>query len=141
MSKNPQQDTQIDAARDAILSDSLPAFESSEEFTGIKITDRKKVAGGVPAVIASMKQAIGQMGVIRSAQTLLKLNQVGGYDCSSCAWQTPMITDKLQNSARMAQKPPPMKRHLRASRLSFLKNGVWPIYRKNRITGLGSAGA
>jgi molybdopterin-dependent oxidoreductase alpha subunit len=67
----------------------LPEFQSPRELTGIKITPRKTSAGGVPAVIASMKHALGEMGVIRSARTLLALNQKGGYDCSSCAWPDP----------------------------------------------------
>jgi molybdopterin-dependent oxidoreductase alpha subunit len=66
-----------------------PEFQSPTEFTGIKITPRKTSAAGVPAVIASMKHAFGEMGVLRSARALLALNQKGGYDCSSCAWPDP----------------------------------------------------
>ncbi|HZS49168.1 MAG TPA: FdhF/YdeP family oxidoreductase [Blastocatellia bacterium] len=58
-------------------------------MTEIKITAPQNYAGGVPAIIASMKHAIGEMGVLRSAKTLLKLNQKDGYDCSSCAWPDP----------------------------------------------------
>lgn len=104
MSKNNHQDSKTDGTPGPVLSDNLPSYESSEEFTGIKYGPRKKVAGGVPAVVQSMKQAIGQMGVIRSAQTLLKLNQVGGYDCSSCAWPDPdehrHIAEFCENGAK-----------------------------------------
>ena len=65
-----------------------PKF-SLDEITEIKITAPQNYAGGVPAIIASMKHAIGEMGVLRSAKTLLKLNQKDGYDCSSCAWPDP----------------------------------------------------
>ncbi len=37
----------------------------------------------------SMKRAVEQMGVLRTAQTLLKLNQVDGFDCQGCAWPDP----------------------------------------------------
>ncbi len=36
-----------------------------------------------------MKRALGHMGIKRTAQTLLKLNQLDGFDCMSCAWPDP----------------------------------------------------
>ncbi|MBD3913827.1 FdhF/YdeP family oxidoreductase [Nocardioides hwasunensis] len=36
-----------------------------------------------------MRRAVGQMGPVRTAQTLLKLNQVDGFDCQGCAWPDP----------------------------------------------------
>ena len=36
-----------------------------------------------------MKRAVEQMGVRRTAQTLLRLNQVDGFDCQGCAWPDP----------------------------------------------------
>jgi molybdopterin-dependent oxidoreductase alpha subunit len=33
-----------------------------------------------------MRDAVEQMGVGRSARTLLRLNQKGGFDCPGCAW-------------------------------------------------------
>ncbi len=36
-----------------------------------------------------MKRAVEQMGVRRTAQTLLRLNQVEGFDCQGCAWPDP----------------------------------------------------
>ena len=46
-------------------------------------------AAGVPGVIAGLTAGRAQMGVRRSALTLLKLNQVGGFDCPGCAWPEP----------------------------------------------------
>ncbi len=46
-------------------------------------------AAGVTAVAVSMKRSLEQMGVRRTAQTLLKLNQVDGFDCQGCAWPDP----------------------------------------------------
>ncbi len=46
-------------------------------------------AAGVTAVGVSMKRTVEQMGVLRTAQTLLKLNQVDGFDCQGCAWPDP----------------------------------------------------
>jgi molybdopterin-dependent oxidoreductase alpha subunit len=62
-----------------------PPFES----TPPKIEDQKLVAGGVPAVLSSMKHSFEEMGVSRSFQTLFKLNQTSGFDCPGCAWPDP----------------------------------------------------
>ncbi len=55
----------------------------------IEVGHVKKSAAGVPAVMVSMKRALGSMGVTRTARTLLKLNQVDGFDCQGCAWPDP----------------------------------------------------
>lgn len=46
-------------------------------------------AAGVTAVAVAMKHSVEQMGVTRTAQTLLRLNQVEGFDCQGCAWPDP----------------------------------------------------
>ena len=46
-------------------------------------------AAGPTAVAVSMKRSLDHMGVRRTAQTLLKLNQAEGFDCMSCAWPDP----------------------------------------------------
>ena len=50
---------------------------------------RSTAAAGIPAVAVAMKRAIESMGVTRTARTLLKLNQVDGFDCQGCAWPDP----------------------------------------------------
>ena len=46
----------------------------------------KHAAAGLPAVAETLRTAQRQMGVRRSAQTLLKVNQKDGFDCPGCAW-------------------------------------------------------
>ncbi|KNC20298.1 hypothetical protein AC792_02105 [Arthrobacter sp. RIT-PI-e] len=46
----------------------------------------KTKAVGLPAVINSLKISYDQMGAVRSAQTLLSVNQKKGFDCMGCAW-------------------------------------------------------
>ena len=46
-------------------------------------------AAGPTAVAVAMKRAVEQMGPVRTARTLLKLNQVDGFDCQGCAWPDP----------------------------------------------------
>ncbi|MFJ8161461.1 FdhF/YdeP family oxidoreductase [Streptomyces sp. NPDC096136] len=43
-------------------------------------------AAGLPAIGHTLKIANDQMGVLRTAQTLLKVNQKNGFDCPGCAW-------------------------------------------------------
>nr|WP_271213808.1 FdhF/YdeP family oxidoreductase [Rhodococcus wratislaviensis]GLK41069.1 putative formate dehydrogenase, A chain [Rhodococcus wratislaviensis] len=47
-------------------------------------------AAGVPAVLVSLRRGLEQMGPVRTARTLFKLNQRDGFDCPGCAWpETP----------------------------------------------------
>ena len=55
----------------------------------LRVGDRKHSAAGLTAVAVSMKRSIEQMGIKRTAKTLLKLNQVDGFDCQGCAWPDP----------------------------------------------------
>ncbi|QWF23009.1 FdhF/YdeP family oxidoreductase [Nocardioides sp. LMS-CY] len=48
-----------------------------------------EAAAGPKAVAITMKLAVEQMGVRRTAATLLKLNQADGFDCQGCAWPDP----------------------------------------------------
>lgn len=53
------------------------------------MSKESKSAGGVPAIIATLKTLSAETGLIRGARTLLKVNQVGGIDCPGCAWPEP----------------------------------------------------
>jgi molybdopterin-dependent oxidoreductase alpha subunit len=46
----------------------------------------KDVVAGVPAALVSLRDGVQQMGVRRTALTLLKVNQADGFDCPGCAW-------------------------------------------------------
>ncbi|HEX5965572.1 MAG TPA: molybdopterin-dependent oxidoreductase, partial [Pyrinomonadaceae bacterium] len=48
-----------------------------------------KSAGGLPAIVASVKSLSAETGLIRGVRTMLKVNQVGGIDCPGCAWPEP----------------------------------------------------
>jgi molybdopterin-dependent oxidoreductase alpha subunit len=55
----------------------------------LEVSGSAHAAAGVTAVAVSMKRSLEQMGVRRTAQSLLKLNQVDGFDCQGCAWPDP----------------------------------------------------
>jgi anaerobic selenocysteine-containing dehydrogenase len=46
-------------------------------------------AAGTAAVARSLRSAQQQMGVRRTALTLLRVNQKDGFDCPGCAWPEP----------------------------------------------------
>ncbi|MGW2178625.1 FdhF/YdeP family oxidoreductase [Streptomyces sp. NPDC001732] len=51
-----------------------------------RVGEAQHAAAGLPAVAHSLLMARQQMGVRRTAQTLLKVNQKNGFDCPGCAW-------------------------------------------------------
>ncbi|WP_016882514.1 MULTISPECIES: FdhF/YdeP family oxidoreductase [unclassified Rhodococcus (in: high G+C Gram-positive bacteria)] len=56
----------------------------------VVVTHEKSYAAGVPAVLVSLRRGLEQMGPVRTARTLMKLNQREGFDCPGCAWpETP----------------------------------------------------
>ncbi|MDH6291293.1 FdhF/YdeP family oxidoreductase [Rhodococcus opacus] len=58
--------------------------------SSLVVSEIKSYAAGVPAVLVSLKRGLEQMGPVRTARTLMKLNQRDGFDCPGCAWpETP----------------------------------------------------
>jgi molybdopterin-dependent oxidoreductase alpha subunit len=54
-----------------------------------EVSAPKHAAAGLTAVGHSLRVAGSQMGVRRTALTLLKVNQKDGFDCPGCAWPEP----------------------------------------------------
>jgi hypothetical protein len=56
----------------------------------VVVTHENSSAAGAPAVLVSLRRSLEQMGPVRTARTLLKLNQRKGFDWPGCAWpETP----------------------------------------------------
>lgn len=55
----------------------------------LEVHDPKNAAAGITGVRVALQRSLANMGVTRSARTLLKLNQADGFDCMSCAWPDP----------------------------------------------------
>jgi len=60
-----------------------------EAFTGLHLGKRKEGAVGIPAITASIEQALKWMKPIDAVRTMFKMNQKGGFDCPGCAWPDP----------------------------------------------------
>ncbi|MFI9252331.1 FdhF/YdeP family oxidoreductase [Streptomyces sp. NPDC053069] len=54
-----------------------------------QVTGPKHAAAGLPAIGHTLRIAQQQMGVRRTALTLLRVNQKDGFDCPGCAWPEP----------------------------------------------------
>ncbi|AHF16321.1 FdhF/YdeP family oxidoreductase [Niabella soli] len=67
----------------------LPDPENPYKLLDLKLTKVEKWAAGVPAVMAAVSDLIGEKTLIRGTRALFKMNQVGGFDCPSCAWPDP----------------------------------------------------
>ncbi|MFF3646067.1 FdhF/YdeP family oxidoreductase [Streptomyces sp. NPDC002564] len=51
-----------------------------------QVAEAKHAAAGLPAIGHTLRVAQQQMGVRRTALTLLRVNQKDGFDCPGCAW-------------------------------------------------------
>ncbi|TQJ31235.1 FdhF/YdeP family oxidoreductase [Microbacterium sp. SLBN-146] len=61
-----------------------PASDIDE--TRLRVTEPKRVAVGLPGVVHALQISREQMGVVRSVETLARVNQKDGFDCPGCAW-------------------------------------------------------
>ena len=69
--------------------DLKPNSKTSEILTGLKITEPKKVAAGIPAVKSSLHHIRKEMPLGKGLKVLNLLNQHDGIDCPGCAWPDP----------------------------------------------------
>lgn len=68
------------------LDDMTGDVDASYDERDIEITGAKHEAAGVKAVMVSMQRGFSEMGPLRTAATLSRLNQRHGFDCPGCAW-------------------------------------------------------
>jgi molybdopterin-dependent oxidoreductase alpha subunit len=62
-----------------------PPFAHDDPHTG----RRHKTAASFASIYETAHHGIRDMGLQRTVQTLLKINQKDGFDCPSCAWPDP----------------------------------------------------
>ena len=53
------------------------------------ITTPPEVAGGIDAIVSTLRHGLGEMGARRALKTLTTVNQADGFDCPGCAWPEP----------------------------------------------------
>ncbi|OQP66191.1 FdhF/YdeP family oxidoreductase [Niastella populi] len=55
----------------------------------LRIGKIKKSAAGLPAIVETIKQVVGEAGVTRGWKALNSMNRKDGFDCPGCAWPDP----------------------------------------------------
>lgn len=74
------------------------------DFKKVRVTEPKQWAAGFPAVVSSLNHIIREAGVVRGTEALLEMNQMGGFDCPSCAWPDPdhdrSVAEFCENGAK-----------------------------------------
>src|SRR4051794_2095419 len=90
----------------------------------LEVGHRQHHAAGVPAVLKAMKVSQEQMGVRRTALTLLRVNQPTGFDCPGCAWPDPGHThtaEFCENGAKAVAEEATLRR---VDRAFFAEHGI-----------------
>ena len=59
--------------------------QNPTDLGDLRIGRASEEAAGIPAILNTMLYGIGEMGPVRSAEAFVKINQVTGFDCQSCA--------------------------------------------------------
>jgi len=55
----------------------------------VRVRPAPDSAGGLPAIVETVKQLRQQTGLVRGGKALLAVNQPDGFDCPGCAWPEP----------------------------------------------------
>src|SRR5258708_2023988 len=63
-----------------------PRAENPENLTEPETSGPKKIAGGIPAVVSTLKLVLGSKNIFRDTKALFALNQKDGFDFPSFAW-------------------------------------------------------
>ncbi len=61
------------------------------------------VAGGLDAVVSTVRRSLRELGLRRGLDVLSEVNQVRGFDCPGCAWPDPDVraaTEFCENGAK-----------------------------------------
>src|ERR1700761_2387947 len=121
-----------------------PSAENPEELLNLEVTEPKEWAAGIPAVYESFKDLIHETGLLRGMGASLKMNQKGGFDCSSCAWPDPdddrsPIAEYCENGAKALAEEATTKKigaefFAQNSVTDLAKLNDYEIGKKGRIT-------
>jgi len=110
-----------------------PSAENPEELLDLEVTEPKEWAAGIPAVYEAFKDIIHETGAVRGMMAAFKMNQKGGFDCSSCAWPDPdddrsPIAEYCENGAKALAEEATVKK---LTGEFFAQNSVADLARLN----------
>src|ERR1700712_2488783 len=120
-----------------------PGAENPEELLDLKLTEPKKWAAGIPAVLAAGKDVLEKEDILRGLKGLFHMNKKDGFDCSSCAWPDPdddrsPIAEYCENGAKALAEEATTKKltgefFAQNSVLDLAKLNDYEIGKKGRI--------
>lgn len=92
-----------------------PQAENPYRLLDLKLTHVEKSAAGIPAVLAAFSDLFEEKAPIRGMRALFKMNQMGGFDCPSCAWPDPddersVLGEYCENGAKALAEEATTKR-------------------------------
>ncbi|MDX2250435.1 MAG: FdhF/YdeP family oxidoreductase [Bacteroidia bacterium] len=81
----------------------------------LKIVPPSEYAGGIPSIISSFRHIKEEMGYVRGFSTLMKMNQMTGFDCPGCAWPDPddrrsVLAEYCENGVKAVAEEATLKR-------------------------------
>ncbi len=117
----------LNAANDAIARHA----QNPEEIAGTRIGKAYMTAAGLPAILKSFQFGLGEMGLLRTAETFTRINQRDGFDCQSCAWGNPdrrKVFEFCENGAKALSDEATKKR---ITREFFAEHSVLELAEKS----------
>ncbi|CAM5450179.1 hypothetical protein STENM36S_03848 [Streptomyces tendae] len=102
-----------------------------------RVSEPQHAAAGIPAIGHTLRVAQRQMGVRRTALTLLSVNQKDGFDCPGCAWPEGDHRHKAEfceNGAKAVAEEATLRRVARSSS----PRTPWPTSPAAAATGWAS---
>lgn len=108
-----------------------PDAENPYTLLDLKLTHVEKSAAGMPAVMAAFSDLFEEKAPIRGMRALFKMNQMGGFDCPSCAWPDPddersVLGEYCENGAKALAEEATTKR---VTPEFFKQNSVYDLAR------------
>jgi len=74
----------------------LPSAQPPHDTEELLRVPASTAAGGIGSLVATLRYARAQTGVVRGARILLRTNQTTGFDCPGCAWPEPADRDTIE---------------------------------------------
>ncbi|MGG7467500.1 FdhF/YdeP family oxidoreductase [Chryseobacterium arthrosphaerae] len=92
-----------------------PNAENPFTLLDLKLTHVEKAAAGIPAVMAAFGDLFEGKTPVRGMRALFRMNQMGGFDCPSCAWPDPddersVLGEYCENGAKALAEEATTKR-------------------------------
>lgn len=108
-----------------------PNAENPYTLLDLKLTHVEKAAAGLPAVMAAFSDLFEEKAPVRGMRALFRMNQMGGFDCPSCAWPDPddersVLGEYCENGAKALAEEATTKR---VTPEFFKQNSVYDLAR------------